>query len=88
MLGLPSELTHAQANACLAQLTSGASTQTGTVVVDASPLQRFDSSALAVLLEFQRNCARAGKTLAVHGMPARLRDLAVLYGIEELLKSA
>ena len=29
-----------------------------------------------------------GKTLAVHGLSARLQDLATLYGIQDLLPSA
>ena len=41
--------------------------------------------ALAVLLAVRRECARAGKRFAVQGLPQRLRDLAALYGIEQLL---
>lgn len=88
MLSLPEELTHAGANDCLRQLSQGLTTESSQVVVDAKALRRFDSSALAVLLEFRRACARAGKTLAVQGMPERLRDLAALYGIAGLLPSA
>ena len=88
VLSLPAELTHAQANDCLATLVKGASAVTGVVEVNAAALQRFDSSALAVLLEFQRECTRGGKTLRVQAMPERLRSLAVLYGIEGLLQSA
>ncbi|KAF5305640.1 hypothetical protein FQA39_LY18973 [Lamprigera yunnana] len=53
MLSLPSTLTHAQANACLQQLQAGlAQLPAGSaVVLDASALAVFDSSALAVLLE-------------------------------------
>ena len=87
MLRLPEELTHAVANDCLEQLAQGLETEASQVVVDAQSLQRFDSSALAVLLEFRRACARAGKTLAVQGMPGRLKDLAALYGIAGLLPS-
>jgi phospholipid transport system transporter-binding protein len=85
VLSLPAELTHRQANACLAQLVAGAQAESAAVVVDAAPLQRFDSSALAVLLELRRVCQAAGKRLAVQGMPAHLGDLAALYGIEGLL---
>ena len=88
MLSLPAELTHAQANACLAKLMQGANSVNGVVEVNASALQRFDSSALAVLLEFQRDCTRGGKTLQVKAMPERLHSLAVLYGIDGLLQSA
>lgn len=86
MLSLPEELTQAQARACLAQLTAGMRLETSSpVVVDAMPLRRFDSSALAVLLELRRTCLLAGKSLAVQGLPRHLGDLATLYGIEGLL---
>ncbi len=88
MLQLPAELTHVQANACLAQLAVGAAAEGAKVNLNAEALQRFDSSALAVLLEFQRVCAKAGKTVAVHGLPRQLVALATLYGIEGLLHSA
>ncbi|MDD5332909.1 MAG: STAS domain-containing protein [Rhodoferax sp.] len=88
MLSLPEELNHRGSNACLAQLTQGLTTQPAQVVVDATALHRFDSSALAVLLEFRRACARAGKTIVVQGVPCRLQDLATLYGVGELLPRA
>ncbi|MDR2128306.1 MAG: STAS domain-containing protein [Burkholderiaceae bacterium] len=55
------------------------------IVVDASALEKFDSSALAVLLECRRDGLAVGKTFAVQGMPPRLRDLAILYGVASLL---
>lgn len=85
MLSLPVELTHGEANACLSQLMAGLGAEPAAVVVNAQPLQRFDSSALAVLLELRRNCLRAGKSMVVQGLPKHLLDLAVLYGIETLL---
>ena len=88
MLRLPAELTHGQAKACLAQLVSGLKAETtSSVVVDATALGRFDSSALAVLLELRRVCLRAGKAMVVQGLPSHLGDLATLYGIEGLLPS-
>jgi len=88
VLSLPAELTHDLATACLAQLVDGMGAEASPVVVDAKPLQRFDSSALAVLLELRRTCLRAGKTLVVQGQPQHLSDLATLYGIEALLPSS
>jgi phospholipid transport system transporter-binding protein len=88
VLALPSELTHAQARSCLAELDAAVAQHPSPVVVDASALQRFDSSALAVLLAVGRTCQRAGKTLAVQGLPQHMQDLAALYGIAELLPSA
>ena len=86
MLSLPATLTQNQARACLEQLTQDVlRADEPQVVVNAAQLNRFDSSALAVLLAVRRECARAGKRFAVQGLPDRLRDLAVLYGIEGLL---
>lgn len=86
-LQLPAELTHAQARACARALNAGI----GAVVqprvdVDASALQTFDSSALAVLLEGRRAALAAGKTFAVTGLPAGLQSLAALYGVRALLE--
>lgn len=89
MLVLPSEIMHEQARACLRMLVQGLAAQREPVVqVNAGAVRDFDSSALAVLLEFRRECLAQGKTLAVHGMSGRLADLAVLYGVAELLPAA
>jgi phospholipid transport system transporter-binding protein len=89
VLDLPQELTHAQANACLMQLVEGLKKQSSPeVVLNASGLKRFDSAALAVLLEFKRQCLASSKRLSIHGMPERLGNLATLYGIAELLPLA
>jgi len=89
LLALPQELTCTQANACLVTLEQGLKAHSGPdVVVDASPLSRFDSAALAVLLEFRRRCVASNKSLSLQGLPQRLADLAALYGILELLPIA
>jgi len=86
VLVLPPELTQSQATACLALLVQGLRAQSGPeVVVDATALSRFDSAALAVLLEFRRESLGLGKQFSIRGLPSRLRDLAALYGIAELL---
>ena len=54
-------------------------------VVDASALQVFDSSALAVLLECRREALSLGKTFAVQGLPAALMGMAGLYGVDLLI---
>ncbi len=88
MLVLPKELTQSQATACLRMLVQGLRSQSGSdVVVDATGLSRFDSAALAVLLEFRRESLAVGKRFSIRGLPARLGDLATLYGIVELLPS-
>lgn len=89
MLVLPADLTRTQANACLKMLLQGLQSEPGPlVVVDATALGRFDSAALAVLLECRREGLHLGKMVAVRAMPQRLRDLATLYGIAELLPAA
>lgn len=55
------------------------------VAVDAAGLERFDSSALAVLLECQRLAKAWGRPFAVRNAPVKLVDLARLYGVDALL---
>jgi phospholipid transport system transporter-binding protein len=90
MLVLPQVLTHSQAVACLAAQWPLLRSQAGdaAVQVDASALQQFDSSALAVLLEFRREALALGRRFVVLGLPARLAELAALYGIDGLLAVA
>lgn len=89
MLVLPQQLTHAEAPACCRMLAQALRTEAGTqAVADASALNRFDSSALAVLLECRREALALGKTFAVSQLPARLRELATLYGVADLLPAA
>ncbi|QCB46727.1 STAS domain-containing protein [Hydrogenophaga sp. PAMC20947] len=55
------------------------------VTLDASGLQVFDTSAVAVLLTLRSNLLAQGKKLSVDGWPQRLADLVKLYGVSELL---
>ncbi|NDY92368.1 STAS domain-containing protein [Ideonella livida] len=83
MLTLPTQLTLREApdlvKALQAQIAQGG----GAVDIDASALQQIDSSALAVLLACRR--AAGGRPFAVHSASARLRDLASLYGVQDLV---
>jgi phospholipid transport system transporter-binding protein len=93
MLVLPTELTQTQATACLRMLVQGLRSASGQggddlVVVDATALSRFDSAALAVLLELRREALSLGKRFAVRGLPTQLGNLAALYGVAELLPPA
>jgi phospholipid transport system transporter-binding protein len=90
LLVLPATITTREARDTQRMLTQTLqqSRKTGTsgdVVVDASGLQHFDSAALAVLLECQRQAQAFGQTLAVRQAPAKLQSLARLYGVAELL---
>ncbi len=85
-LVLPSVLTHPQAAGCARMLAQPLRASTDPqAVADASALERFDSSALAVLLDARRNALALGMGFGVTGMPARLRALATLYGVDALL---
>ena len=87
-LALPSLLTHDQATACATSLGLNIRVEQGeSVSVDASALEKFDSSALAVLLQCRRVAVASGKSFAAAGLPHQLRELAALYGISELLES-
>ncbi|MES2244568.1 MAG: STAS domain-containing protein [Pseudomonadota bacterium] len=89
MLTLPPVLTHAVAAGFARGLKPELfAVATAEVVADAGALQQFDSSALAVLLECRRHALAAGKRFSVRGAPARLRELAELYGVAELIPSA
>ena len=88
MIALPPELTHEVAAQFVPGLTRQVQSQPGAVVADASALQTFDSSALAVLLACRREALAAGKTFSVQGLPPRLRQLATLYGVAELVPPA
>ena len=89
MLVLPATLRHEEAPACMRMLQQGLAGQSGSAaVVDASALVRFDSSALAVLLECRREASALGRSFAVKGLSPRLRELAALYGIAGLLPAS
>ena len=76
MLVLPTELNHEPASACSRMLAQAVRSDSGkTAVVDASALARFDSSALAVLLECRREALACGKSFSVRQLPQRLREL-------------
>jgi len=55
------------------------------IVVDASALSDFDSSAIALLLQAQRQAQASGRSLAVQSPPRAMVELATLYGVAELL---
>ena len=86
MLNLPATIGLTEAKAAMRPLTEGASREpSDRLKVDAAGLQQFDSSALAVLLECQRLAQASGRGFVVRGAPAKLGQLATLYGMDELL---
>ncbi len=83
---LPERLTLQEAVRVLDQLKQSLAKQSGDrVVVDASGLKVFDTSAVAVLLALRRNLQSQGKQLSVDHWPQRLADLVRLYGVSDLL---
>jgi phospholipid transport system transporter-binding protein len=60
----------------------------GDLMFDLSGVQRCDSSAVALLLAWQRTAQGVGKRLELRSVPASLRSLATLYGVESLIGGA
>lgn len=86
MTALPASLTLRDAQAVLASLRQSFAAETGqTWRIDAASVAQLDTSALAVLLECSRMAASASRKLEIVGPPARLSDLAHLYGVDVLL---
>ena len=52
---------------------------------DLSAVRQVDSSAVALLLAWQREAQACGARLTLSGLPAALKSLAVLYGVDELI---
>ena len=86
-ISLPTELLHSNAVAQSAALLAALRQAGGEWVLDASLLHDFDSSALSVLLELQREAAKAGQALRIEAAPAKLSELAALYGVSGLVGS-
>jgi len=53
--------------------------------VDCTPLAQFDSSALAVLLAWQRAAQARSARFEIVNLPAGLASLAQAYGVDTLL---
>ncbi len=86
MLTLPASIGLTDAKAVMRPLADAVSREPADrLTVDAAGLQHFDSSALAVLLECRRLCEKSGRSFQLNNAPPRLRQLARLYGVAELL---
>jgi phospholipid transport system transporter-binding protein len=55
--------------------------------IDLSRVTEVDSSALSLLLEWQRHAARNGRAIRFARLPTNLQSLAQLYGVTELLSA-
>jgi len=86
MLLLPATLSMGEARDALAMLSQALRREPEQqVVIDASSLQKFDTAAIAVLLECARLARAWGKSLAVRQAPPALAALAKLYGVDALM---
>jgi phospholipid transport system transporter-binding protein len=86
MTALPSSLTLKDAQAVLESLRQSFAADSGdTWRIDAAPVTQLDTSALAVLLECSRMAAAGKRKLEIVNPPARMSDLAHLYGVDGLL---
>lgn len=55
------------------------------VVLDLADVTDIDSTAVSLLLHWQRDARAAGRTLLLRNPPANLTSLATLYGVEDFL---
>ena len=89
MLLLPASVTAREANDARRLFMQALKSEIGAaVVVDASNLTHFDSSALAVLLDCHRAADAWGKPFELRSAPPKLAALARLYGVDALLLKA
>ena len=79
-----SSLTVASAKSALAD--GLARVDAGATAVDCAALTQFDSSALAVLLAWQRAAKARGATLDILNLPPKLASLANAYGVDALIE--
>ena len=54
-------------------------------LIDCSALKDFDSTVLTVLLAWQKKLTSEGKSISVEYAPEKLKVLAGVYGVAELL---
>lgn len=89
-LALPEAIGHTNAESLLQSLQAQLKARLATrdverVEVDAAALQRFDSSALALLLALLRTTQQHRCSWVLRHPSARLTGLAALYGVDALL---
>ncbi len=92
-LKLPARLRMEDARATWAQMSPALRAEAAQVLaaagrevrLSAAPLADFDSAALSVLISAARQCAEQGAALKLDDAPERLRELARVYGVAELI---
>lgn len=83
-IALPARITMGEARAALADIAPRLAAADAPVL-DASALAELDSAALALLLDCRRQALARGVVLQISGAGPKLRQLAALYGVGELL---
>ncbi|PWB34970.1 anti-anti-sigma factor [Pseudomonas sp. SDI] len=63
-----------------------ASSQAPSLVFDCSAVEKSSSVGLSLLLAFMRDAKAAGKACEVRAMPSDMREIAEVYGLDELLE--
>ena len=58
------------------------------VIVDLSGLEKVDSSAISMMLEWARDAARGDRRMRFAGLPEDLKSLARVYGVLDTLPLA
>jgi phospholipid transport system transporter-binding protein len=92
-LKLPPRLRMDDARAAWAQMSPALRAEAAQVLaaagrevrLSAAALTDFDSSALSLLLSAARQCSEQGAALKLDDAPEKLRELARVYGVAELL---
>ncbi len=82
---LPASATLEHAAALAATLPAAVAEGSGALRIDASALTAFDTSTIALLMQARRLASAQGRGFEVENAPAKLAELARLYGVEELL---
>ncbi|MCU1730887.1 MULTISPECIES: lipid asymmetry maintenance protein MlaB [unclassified Pseudomonas] len=62
-----------------------ASSPSSQLVLDCTAVERSSSVGLSLLLGFMRDAQATGKQFEVRGMPHGMREIAEVYGLDELL---
>ncbi|MFJ4372989.1 lipid asymmetry maintenance protein MlaB [Pseudomonas japonica] len=62
-----------------------ASSPAAALVLDCTAVEMSSSVGLSLLLAFMRDAKGAGKALEVRGMPHGMREIAEVYGLDEIL---
>lgn len=84
---LPSRLTLSEAREAFEALTAAHAAHPAgeSLVLDASALDAFDTAALSLLLTASRLASASGGRCDVRHAPSQLRQLAELYGVQDLV---